>query len=307
MANPKSFPLVRGRTMRVTTRRRLLRTRLRRGQHGRHRGLRLGRPDGQHQRAPRRSPSPTPTARRACVTPGVPEFHGYGVEITFCEVSPCLFSIVTGQPSVVDAAGDVVGFRMNSGVSVLRHRLRPGSVDGRARRGLLGRGRGLRLPAAALPPGRRHRRLHDRERGDHLHRHRRLDEGRQRLGHRPVQRRQRRRRRSGHGAARSRSTPTTTCTPSSPRSPPRRSPTAAPRWSSPGHRCATAGTPGTWNGTAPCDRSANLIAGTPQTSSPPHPPRAWTTGQYVQTATAGAPGQVHWNGTAWATGRQRMT
>jgi hypothetical protein len=49
---------------------------------------------------------------------GCPEFQGYSVEITFCEVSPCLFSLVTGQPSVVDAAGDIVGFRMNSGVSV---------------------------------------------------------------------------------------------------------------------------------------------------------------------------------------------
>jgi len=48
---------------------------------------------------------------------GCPEFQGYSVEITFCEVSPCLFSLVTGQPSVVDAAGDIVGFRMNSSVS----------------------------------------------------------------------------------------------------------------------------------------------------------------------------------------------
>lgn len=49
---------------------------------------------------------------------GCPEFQGYGVEITFCEVSPCLFSLVTGQPTVLDANGEVVGFRMNSGVSV---------------------------------------------------------------------------------------------------------------------------------------------------------------------------------------------
>jgi len=49
---------------------------------------------------------------------GCPEFQGYGVEITFCEVSPCLFSIVTGQPTVLDVNGDVVGFRMNSSVSV---------------------------------------------------------------------------------------------------------------------------------------------------------------------------------------------
>lgn len=46
-----------------------------------------------------------------------PEFQGYSAVITFCEVNPCLFSLVTGQPSVTDANGDVVGFRMNSGVS----------------------------------------------------------------------------------------------------------------------------------------------------------------------------------------------
>jgi len=48
---------------------------------------------------------------------GCAEFQGYGVEITFCEVTPCLFSLVTGQPSVVDAAGEIVGFRMNSAIS----------------------------------------------------------------------------------------------------------------------------------------------------------------------------------------------
>ncbi len=61
---------------------------------------------------------------------------------------------------------------------------------------------------------------------------------------------------------------------------------------------ATAGTPGTW---------------TPAGSSPPasvatignvtaSPATAWTAGQYVQTATAGAPGQAHWTGSAWAAG-----
>lgn len=32
------------------------------------------------------------------------------------------------------------------------------------------------------------------------------------------------------------------------------------------------------------------------------PATAWTTGQYVQTATAGAPGQAYWNGTLWTAG-----
>jgi len=56
---------------------------------------------------------------QTCVRdPGCPEFNGYGVELTFCDVSPCLFSIVTGQPVVTNAAGDAVGFRMNSDVSI---------------------------------------------------------------------------------------------------------------------------------------------------------------------------------------------
>jgi hypothetical protein len=63
---------------------------------------------------------------------------------------------------------------------------------------------------------------------------------------------------------------------------------------------ATAGTPGTWTpaGSAPPADVASLTAGTPNpvTASPA---TAWTTGQYVQTATAGPTGQAHWNGTAW--------
>ena len=117
MANPKSFPLVRGRTMRVT------------------------KTDGCC--APAYGPdnqvvtdgfvSVALTANitdaeeitvvnangKTCVRdPGCPEFNGYGVEIVFCEVSPCLFSLVTGQPVVLDAAGNIVGFRMNSSISV---------------------------------------------------------------------------------------------------------------------------------------------------------------------------------------------
>jgi hypothetical protein len=66
---------------------------------------------------------------------------------------------------------------------------------------------------------------------------------------------------------------------------------------------ATAGTPGTWGpvGSTPPSSVANLIAGTPAivTASPA---TAWTTGQYVQTGTAGTPGQAHWSGTAWVAG-----
>jgi hypothetical protein len=36
------------------------------------------------------------------------------------------------------------------------------------------------------------------------------------------------------------------------------------------------------------------------------PLTAWTTGQYMQTATAGAPGRVTWTGTAWVGGVATM-
>jgi hypothetical protein len=45
---------------------------------------------------------------------GCAEFKGYTVEIAFCNVDPCLFSMLTGQEAVVDAAGEPIGFRMNS-------------------------------------------------------------------------------------------------------------------------------------------------------------------------------------------------
>lgn len=55
---------------------------------------------------------------RTCIldTP-CPETTGYTLEITFCDVNPCLFSIVTGQPQVLDVNGDVSGFRMNTQIS----------------------------------------------------------------------------------------------------------------------------------------------------------------------------------------------
>jgi hypothetical protein len=67
---------------------------------------------------------------------------------------------------------------------------------------------------------------------------------------------------------------------------------------------ATAGTPGTWTpgGSTPPSSVANLIAGTPVTVTA-SPATAWTTGQYVQTGTAGAAGEAHWSGTAWVAGR----
>ena len=63
---------------------------------------------------------------------------------------------------------------------------------------------------------------------------------------------------------------------------------------------ATAGTPGSWTptGATPPATVADLIAGVPETVVA-SPATAWTTGQFVQTGTAGAPGQAHWSGSAW--------
>ncbi|MET0464727.1 MAG: hypothetical protein ABW007_16315 [Chitinophagaceae bacterium] len=63
---------------------------------------------------------------------------------------------------------------------------------------------------------------------------------------------------------------------------------------------ATAGIPGTWTpgGSTPPSDVASLIA----SSITATPNTAWTTGQFVQTGTAGAPGQGYWNGTAWVAG-----
>src|SRR5262245_36307018 len=61
---------------------------------------------------------------------------------------------------------------------------------------------------------------------------------------------------------------------------------------------ATAGTPGAWTppGSTP-PATAQSMGGSPARPTPP-----WTWGQYVQTGTAGAAGQVSWNGSAWAVG-----
>jgi hypothetical protein len=66
---------------------------------------------------------------------------------------------------------------------------------------------------------------------------------------------------------------------------------------------ATAGVPGTWTpaSSTPPASVADLIAGTPN-AVVASPTTAWTTGQYVQTGTAGAAGQGHWDGSAWVAG-----
>lgn len=45
-----------------------------------------------------------------------PSFTGYGVAITFCDVNPELYAMLTNQSVVFDNVGDAVGFRVNSKV-----------------------------------------------------------------------------------------------------------------------------------------------------------------------------------------------
>ena len=48
-----------------------------------------------------------------------PSFTGYSLEVAFCGVDPELFSLMTGQKVVLNAAGDeAIGFRMNSGINL---------------------------------------------------------------------------------------------------------------------------------------------------------------------------------------------
>lgn len=57
----------------------------------------------------------TNAAGRICILDEpCPVFTGYDVTVEFCGVDPALFSLMTGQPSVVDADDNVVGFKQNS-------------------------------------------------------------------------------------------------------------------------------------------------------------------------------------------------
>ena len=52
-----------------------------------------------------------------CVyAPADPTMLGYTVEITFCNVDPDLFSMLTGQDTIIDANGDVIGFSIDTAV-----------------------------------------------------------------------------------------------------------------------------------------------------------------------------------------------
>jgi hypothetical protein len=64
--------------------------------------------------------SVTNAAGKICILDEpAPEFTGYTVEVAFCGVDPELFSMMTGQPVVLNAAGDeAVGFGVDSDVNV---------------------------------------------------------------------------------------------------------------------------------------------------------------------------------------------
>ena len=72
-------------------------------------------------------------------------------------------------------------------------------------------------------------------------------------------------------------------------------------------RTATAGIPGTWGPAGlkppvtPPATQTDVIQGKPVAVTA-SPTSAWTTGQYVQTQTAGAAGRVCWTGSNWVGG-----
>lgn len=50
--------------------------------------------------------------------PATPSFTGYGVQITFCDVNPELYAMLTNQSVVFDPFGNAVGFRVSSSAAV---------------------------------------------------------------------------------------------------------------------------------------------------------------------------------------------
>lgn len=64
--------------------------------------------------------SVTNAAGNVCVLDEpAPKFTGYGIEVQFCGVDPELFSLMTGQPVVLDAEGELaIGVQVNSDVNV---------------------------------------------------------------------------------------------------------------------------------------------------------------------------------------------
>lgn len=62
---------------------------------------------------------PNATGERCVYEPAVPTFLGYTVEVEFCQVDPDMFAMMTGQETVTDAFGDVIGFTMDTAISTL--------------------------------------------------------------------------------------------------------------------------------------------------------------------------------------------
>lgn len=233
---------------------------------------------------------------------GCPEFNGYSVELTFCDVNPCLFSIVTGQPAVLDADGEVIGFRMNSDVRVcdLGFALEVWmGVPGVACSGEAGAFGYLLLPC-----------LQAGVIGDFTIENAAVtftvtgastkDGNGWGVGPYDVMG-------DAAGVAGPLANPLepndhllaafTTIGPPEPTDGCVAVPEAPVVVPATG---ATAGTPGTWTpagSTAPANAAGATTAGI--TASPT---TEWTEGQYVQGTNAGALGQMHWDGTAWVAG-----
>jgi hypothetical protein len=61
--------------------------------------------------------SVTNAAGKVCILDEpCPQFTGYTAEVAFCGVDPDLYKLMTGQPVILNAAGEAVGFKMNSSV-----------------------------------------------------------------------------------------------------------------------------------------------------------------------------------------------
>lgn len=303
MASPKSFPLVRGRTMRVTKLDGCCSP--------------VAGPESQvvtdgfvsvaftANTTDAEEISVTNANGQVCVRdPGCSTFNGYTMEITYCDVNPCLFSLMTGQPSVVNDVGDVVGFRMNGDVSVcdIGFALELWSgVPGVACAG----GGGGSFGYLLLPC------LSGGVIGDFTLENAAVNfvvsgvatraGNAWGLGPYEVVNDQ-----SGAAAFITDAVEPndhlyliyTTMAPPEPTD-------GCVELVLPIHPAsgATAGSPGTWSpsGSTPPATVAALIAGTPNAVAPT-PSSAWTPGQYVQTATSGSGGQAYWNGTAWTSG-----
>jgi hypothetical protein len=244
----------------------------------------------------------TAASGRTCVrdTP-CPEFTGYTIEITFCDVNPCLYSLITGQPQVLDAAGAVAGFRMNSSVSACDQGFALeiwSNVPGEACEGGAGAFGYLLLPF-----------VRSGVIGDFTIENAAVSfvisgavtKSGNAWGVGPYQVVL-----NAGGTAPS-VLPSaidpddhlyvvfTTVAPPLPTDGCITLAAAGPAATG-----ATTGTPGTWTptGSVPADSLAELQAGGVTAS----PTTAWVTGAYVQTLTEGVEGRAHWTGTAWAAG-----